>query len=285
MSKEAKSKGHVAFVRTSSHGDFEFYVLDGEVYRAPITNAMDVARGVRFGRWEGPERHLAMLLQQQVDVAKKFGGKVEIDPKYKKLIKEDTMTRLNGLLAGLRQDEACARGRKTPRGRGVQDGKGPHGSGVGRGRMAEDLDDVIHEVANPQYFADASSSAKAVKPVLGAMLKWQFSNPARGLNGSFYPRAYRVPGAASHSQASGSFEAATKADGEKFYKMLQSWAASHGMEPSSWASNFQKPNDFISGEAFYVKGAPKHNPLVIWKASDPYGESELVVGFIFHGAE
>lgn len=155
MSKEAKSKGHVAFVRTSSHGDFEFYVLDGEVYRAPVTNAMDVGSGARFGRWEGPERHLSMLLQQQVDVAKKFGGKVEIDRKHKKLIKEDTMAKLNGLLAGLRQDEACPRGRKTPRGRGVQDGRGPHGSGMGFGRVAEDIDDVIHESADGARAAHA----------------------------------------------------------------------------------------------------------------------------------
>ena len=41
------SKGHIGFL-----GDFEFYEIGGEVYRAPIANEFDVRIDCRIGRWE-----------------------------------------------------------------------------------------------------------------------------------------------------------------------------------------------------------------------------------------
>jgi len=48
---------------------------------------------------------------------------------------ESTSEKLTLLLEVV--EEACKRGRKKPRGRGIQDGKGPHGSQRGRGYVGE----------------------------------------------------------------------------------------------------------------------------------------------------
>jgi|TARA_Y100000296_G_scaffold81316_1_gene108291 hypothetical protein len=45
--REIKSDGHISFA-----GDFEYYDYNGEVYRAPLDNVIDLDRNVRFGRWE-----------------------------------------------------------------------------------------------------------------------------------------------------------------------------------------------------------------------------------------
>jgi hypothetical protein len=46
-----KSKAHIAFTEAG-----EFYVRDGEVFRAQAGNAFDVY-GYRFGRWESSVAH------------------------------------------------------------------------------------------------------------------------------------------------------------------------------------------------------------------------------------
>lgn len=47
------SKGQIA---VTSDKTFEFYVRDGEVYRAPL-NAVIMTDGYRCGRWEGSQAH------------------------------------------------------------------------------------------------------------------------------------------------------------------------------------------------------------------------------------
>lgn len=50
-----KSTGHITF---TSDGLVEFYAQDGQVFRAPISNAIDI-HGRRAGRWECSEAHFA----------------------------------------------------------------------------------------------------------------------------------------------------------------------------------------------------------------------------------
>ena len=46
------SNGHVGW----SNG-LEYYVVNGDVYRAPESNVMDIDTGSRIGRWECPVEH------------------------------------------------------------------------------------------------------------------------------------------------------------------------------------------------------------------------------------
>ena len=48
---KAKSKGHICF-----SGNFEFYERGGEVFRAHLSNVLDIW-GYRHGRWECSKAH------------------------------------------------------------------------------------------------------------------------------------------------------------------------------------------------------------------------------------
>lgn len=167
MAKPAKSKGHVAFVRTQAHGDYEYYVQAGEVYRASVSNAMDLD-GYRMGRWEGPERQLSTIIKQQVDAAKKFGGSVEIDPKYKKL-QESEMPMLNELLSGLRGEGSVTEATMTKFGEALKKVKSKFGSEpeflqIAKAAYVSSTDDAFAEVP-----AKAASWFSKRKADLGAM--------------------------------------------------------------------------------------------------------------------
>lgn len=47
-----KSIGHIAFV-----DGFEYYERDGQIYKASISNVMDVRTSQRIGRWECSLEH------------------------------------------------------------------------------------------------------------------------------------------------------------------------------------------------------------------------------------
>lgn len=64
----ARSRGHVVFLWDRT---VEVYVdlARGDLYRAPVTNVLDVRTGYRIGRWEAPshmaEEALSYLLAAQ----------------------------------------------------------------------------------------------------------------------------------------------------------------------------------------------------------------------------
>jgi hypothetical protein len=47
MRKSTKSKGHICFIE-----DYEWYAVNGELYRAHVTCVLDVDSKARIGRWE-----------------------------------------------------------------------------------------------------------------------------------------------------------------------------------------------------------------------------------------
>jgi len=52
MNKPEKSKGHINF-----EGDYEYFRIGNEVYRAHISNVMDGTTNARIGRWECSVQH------------------------------------------------------------------------------------------------------------------------------------------------------------------------------------------------------------------------------------
>lgn len=62
MTQLTKSNGHLEFI-----GDFEFFLFNGELYRARISNVMNVD-GYRSGRWEAP----AYLVEEYLNMYRGF---------------------------------------------------------------------------------------------------------------------------------------------------------------------------------------------------------------------
>jgi len=223
-----KSKGHIAFA-----GNFEFYLRDGEVYRAPLHNAFDLD-GYRHGRWEGPDRSSTYtgLIKPVINAVKKSGGKVMIDRKYKNKLSEDTMSDLDIYLSGLRGE--------------------------------------LSEVANPKYFEDEKKSSDAMRPIGRAFMDWQFAKPHRGLKGDFFPNARHISGGGFQGTR-GSFQTDSEEDAREFYSRILKLAKKFKMKPERWA-RIQKPEGFQEGMMLFPKGAPKHYALFVWLAKDPYDD-------------
>ena len=49
-----KSKGHCAFYEYNSTKYELYFGPEGDLYKAPISNVIDVRNGYRIGRWEAP---------------------------------------------------------------------------------------------------------------------------------------------------------------------------------------------------------------------------------------
>lgn len=70
--KSKKSKGHIAFV-----GDFEFFDVGGEVYRAPRHLPLaDLEHGTRHGRWESSRAHFERNREMHLGKGRSFGTHV-----------------------------------------------------------------------------------------------------------------------------------------------------------------------------------------------------------------
>lgn len=49
-----KSKGHMFFAKGTDNTTYEFYKIGGNIFKAPISNVMDLNTNARIGRFEGP---------------------------------------------------------------------------------------------------------------------------------------------------------------------------------------------------------------------------------------
>jgi hypothetical protein len=50
----SKSKGHMFFAKGTDNTTYEFYKVGGNIYKAPVSNVMDLSTKARIGRFEGP---------------------------------------------------------------------------------------------------------------------------------------------------------------------------------------------------------------------------------------